>query len=57
MIMMTKCKECDGTGEKFVLPRGNPFNMRLPQLAQAMVKVQCFCCHGSGVSHTNGPQA
>lgn len=45
-----KCRECDGTGEKFVLPRGNPFSMKLPQLAQAMVKVRCFHCKGTGVS-------
>lgn len=47
---MKKCKECDGTGEKFILPRGNPFSMKLPQLAQAMVKVRCFHCKGTGVS-------
>jgi hypothetical protein len=44
-----KCEECDGTGEKFILPRGNPFGMRLPQLAQALVKVRCFQCHGTGI--------
>lgn len=44
-----KCKDCDGTGEKFILPRGNPFAMRLPQLAQAMVKVRCYQCSGTGI--------
>lgn len=50
-----KCNECDGTGEKFILPRGNPFNMKLPQLAAAMVKVRCFQCHGTGqlAAHTH----
>jgi hypothetical protein len=47
-----KCRECDGEGEKFVLPRGNPFNMKLPLLAQAMVKIQCFHCRGTGVAVT-----
>jgi hypothetical protein len=51
---MAKCKDCDGTGEKFILPRGNPFNMKLPQLAQAMVKVRCFQCRGTGAVQTNG---
>ena len=45
---MTKCKDCDGTGEKFILPKGNPFHMKLPQLAQAMRKVRCFHCQGTG---------
>jgi DnaJ-class molecular chaperone len=45
---MIKCKDCDGTGEKFILPRGNPFNMRLPILAQAMRKVRCYQCKGTG---------
>jgi DnaJ-class molecular chaperone len=45
---MAKCKECGGDGEKFILPRGNPFNMRLPQLAQSMVKVRCRHCNGTG---------
>lgn len=40
------CRFCNGDGEKFILPRGNPFNMRLPQLAQAMVKVRCSHCSG-----------
>ena len=45
---MAKCNFCNGEGEKFILPRGNPFNMRLPQLAQAMVKVKCARCGGTG---------
>lgn len=45
---MAKCKECDGTGEKFILPRGNPFHMKLPALARAMVKVRCFQCSSTG---------
>lgn len=51
---MTKCRECDGTGEKFVLPRGNPFNMKLPILTHAMRKVQCFHCHGDGYVRSAG---
>ena len=47
---MSKCSECDGTGEKFILPGGNPFHMKLPQLARSMVKVRCFHCKGTGDS-------
>jgi hypothetical protein len=28
--------------------------MKLPQLAQAMVKVRCFQCRGTGAVQTNG---
>lgn len=45
---MVKCDNCSGEGEKWILPKGNPFHMRLPQLAQALVKVRCWKCHGSG---------
>lgn len=48
---MAKCRDCDGTGEKFILPRGNPFNMKLPILAQAMRKVCCYHCEGTGKTH------
>jgi hypothetical protein len=54
---MAKCKECDGSGEKFILPHGNPFHMKLPALARAMVKVRCFQCSGTGEikEHFYGP--
>jgi DnaJ-class molecular chaperone len=43
-----RCQDCGGHGDKFILPRGNPFHMRLPQLARALVKVRCFHCNGTG---------
>lgn len=45
---MTKCEFCKGDGDTFVLPRGNPFSMKLPLLARAMVKVRCSHCRGEG---------
>ena len=50
---MVKCESCRGDGEKFILPRGNPFYMSLPTLARAVVKVKCLECDGSG--YVRGP--
>lgn len=44
-----KCADCDGSGEVFRLPRGNPFSMRIEVLSRAMVKVRCTRCRGTGM--------
>lgn len=45
------CPECHGTGCIFSLPAGvNAFEMRLPALANAMQRVPCRACGGSGVA-------
>jgi hypothetical protein len=46
--MSRKCTECDGRGWRFILPRGNPFAMRIEVLAQALEKRRCHHCHGTG---------
>jgi DnaJ-class molecular chaperone len=44
-----KCSSCGGKGWTFVLPRGNPFAMRIETLSRAMVEVRCYACRGSGL--------
>lgn len=51
---MIRCEDCGGQGDKFILPRGNPFAIQLPQLAQALRKVKCFRCDGSGYVRAPG---
>lgn len=50
---MVKCDACNGDGERWMLPKGNPFHMRITTLARAMRKVQCWKCKGEG--YVRGP--
>lgn len=44
-----KCDACGGTGKVWVAPQGvNPFNCRLPHLADIVEKRNCWHCHGTG---------
>jgi hypothetical protein len=45
-VSEARCDRCSGEGWYFVLPRGNPFSMRIEVLAQAMVKKRCACDAG-----------
>jgi hypothetical protein len=47
-----RCETCQGRGWRFSLPPGaNAFEMRLPALANAMQRVPCNECGGSGIAH------
>lgn len=40
------CDRCNGGGTYFILPRGNPFAMRIEVLEHAMVRRFCWCPAG-----------
>jgi hypothetical protein len=44
-----RCTACDGKGWNWMAPDGvNPFNVKLPYLADMVEKRTCFHCHGTG---------
>ena len=50
-----KCERCKDEGWYFILPRGNPFAMRIEVLAQAMEKRRCTCEAGrAAIAKTGG---
>lgn len=45
------CPDCHGQGSTFLLPAGvNAFEMRLPALTNAMRRIPCRTCGGSGIA-------
>ena len=51
------CPTCFNKGWRFTLPPGvNAFEMRIPELTAAMIKVPCPDCHGGSQYCCEGDQ-
>ena len=51
------CPTCFNKGWRFTLPPGvNSFEMRIPELTAAMIKVPCPDCHGGSQYCCEGDQ-